>query len=74
VDPPSGAEPCTGPAWPKRAWSPAIEKSQAMPISWPPPTRIPFTRQMTGLSHSRMPVTMSLNSRMYCRYSSGRPE
>ena len=48
-------------------------KSQAMPISWPPATRMPLTRLITGLSHSRIAVTMSLNSRMYWRYSSGRP-
>ena len=39
----------------------------------PPPMRIPFTRQMTGLSHPRMLETMSLNNRMYCRYSWGLP-
>ena len=55
VEPPSGAEPCRGPAWPKRARSEAIEKSHAMPISWPPAIRRPFTRLMTGLSHVRMP-------------------
>ena len=71
--PPSGAEPCFGPAWPKRARSCAIVKSQAMPISCPPAIRMPLTRQMTGLSQCRMAVTMSLKSRMYWRYSSGRP-
>ena len=25
-----------------------------MPISWPPPMRMPFTRQMTGLSQARI--------------------
>src|SRR6516225_5668244 len=50
VAPPIGAEPCLGPAWPKRARSCATEKSQAMPISWPPPMRMPLTRQITGLS------------------------
>ena len=53
VDPPSGAEPCFGPAWPKTAVSAAIEKSHAMPISWPPAMRMPLTRLMTGLSHSK---------------------
>ena len=71
--PPSGAEPWRGPAWPKIARSCATEKSQAMPISWPPAIRMPLTRQITGLSQCRIALTMSLNSRMYCRYSSGRP-
>jgi hypothetical protein len=62
-----------GPAWPNVARSLATEKSQAMPISWPPAMRIPFTRQITGLSQCRMAVTMSLKSRMYWRYSSGWP-
>ncbi len=44
-----------------------------MPISWPPAMRMPLTRQTTGLSHMRMALTMSLKSRMYWRYSSGRP-
>ena len=44
-----------------------------MPISWPPPMRMPFTRQITGLSQVRMALTMSLKSRMYCRYSCGLP-
>ncbi len=65
VEPPIGAEPCLGPAWPKRAMSCAMEKSQAMPISWPPPMRMPLTRQITGLSQPRMAETMSLKSRMY---------
>jgi hypothetical protein len=73
VLPPSGAEPWRGPAWPKSARSWAREKSQAIPISWPPAMRMPFTRQITGLSHTRMALTMSLKSRMYWRYSSGRP-
>ena len=73
VAPPIGAEPCLGPAWPKRARSCATEKSQAMPISCPPPMRMPLTRQITGLSQARIAVTMSLNSRMYCRYSCGCP-
>ena len=59
-----GAEPCFGPAWPNRARSWAMEKSQAMPISWPPPIRMPFIRQITGLSQARIVDTMSLNSRM----------
>ena len=62
-----------GPAWPKRARSCATEKSQAMPISCPPPMRMPLTRQITGLSQARMAETKSLNSRMYCRYSCGWP-
>ena len=74
VAPPIGAEPCFGPAWPKRARSCATEKSQAMPISCPPPMRMPLTRQITGLSQPRMADTMSLNTRMYCRYSCGLPE
>jgi hypothetical protein len=73
VLPPSGADPWRGPAWPKIAKSWATEKSQAIPTSWPPPMRIPLTRQMTGLSHVKMALTMSLKRRMYCRYSSGRP-
>ena len=73
VEPPIAAEPCLGPAWPKLARSWAIEKSQAMPISWPPPMRMPLTRQMTGLSQPRMALTESLNSRMYWRYSCGLP-
>ena len=44
-----------------------------MPISWPPPMRMPFTRQITGLSQARIAETMSLKSRMYWRYSCGRP-
>jgi hypothetical protein len=73
VLPPSGAEPCFGPAWPNIARSCATVKSHAMPISWPPAIRMPLTRQTTGLSQCRIAVTMSLNSRMYWRYSSGRP-
>ncbi|MFO1269199.1 MAG: hypothetical protein U1F67_22080 [Rubrivivax sp.] len=73
VAPPIGALPCLGPAWPKRARSWATEKSQAMPISCPPPMRMPLTRQITGLSQARMALTMSLNSRMYWRYSCGWP-
>ena len=73
VEPPIAAEPCLGPAWANRAMSWAIEKSQAMPISWPPPMRIPFTRQTTGLSQPKIAETMSLNKRMYWRYSCGRP-
>ncbi len=73
VLPPSGAEPCRGPACPNIAMSCVTEKSHAMPISCPPPMRMPLTRQTTGLSHIRIALTMSLNSRMYCRYSSGRP-
>ena len=73
VEPPSGAEPCLGPAWPNCAVSTAIVKSQAIPISWPPARRIPFTRLMTGLSQRRMTSIMSLNSRMYCLYSCGLP-
>ena len=57
----------------KIARSLAMEKSQAMPISWPPPTRMPLTRQTTGLSQCRIAVTMSLNRRMYWRYSAGAP-
>jgi hypothetical protein len=73
VAPPIAAEPCFGPAWPNLARSCAMVKSQAMPISWPPPMRMPLTRAMTGLSQPRMAETMSLNSRMYCRYSCGLP-
>ena len=73
VAPPIGAEPCLGPAWPKRARSCATEKSQAMPISWPPPMRMPLTRQITGLSQARIADTMSLKRRMYWRYSCGWP-
>ena len=40
---------------------------------WPPPMRIPLTRQITGLSQARIALTMSLNRRMYCRYSCGWP-
>jgi hypothetical protein len=32
----------------------ATEKSQAMPISCPPPMRMPLTRQITGLSQCRI--------------------
>src|SRR6185503_6270719 len=49
VAPPIGAEPCFGPAWPNRARSWATEKSQAMPISWPPPMRMPLTRRIAGV-------------------------
>jgi hypothetical protein len=73
VAPPIAAEPCLGPACPKFARSCAIVKSHAIPISWPPPIRMPFTRQITGLSQPRMDETMSLNRRMYWRYSCGFP-
>ena len=50
-------------------------KVAVIPISWPPPTRMPFTRQITGLSQPRTALTMSLNKRiMYRRYSPGAPQ
>ena len=71
--PPSVTDPGRGPACPKTARSWLMVKSQAIPISCPPATRMPLTLQMTGLSQWRMAVTMSLKSLMYWRYSSGRP-
>jgi hypothetical protein len=53
------------------ARSEAMARSQAMPISWPPATLMPFTRQMTGFLHARMESTMWLKSSMYWPYSSG---
>src|SRR3972149_2594102 len=58
--PPTGADPWRGPAWPKIARSEAIVRSQAVPISCPPATLIPFTLQMTGFLHIRMESTMLL--------------
>ena len=62
--PPTGADPCRGPAWPKIARSEEIVMSQAVPISCPPATLMPLTRQMTGFLHMRMASTMLLKSSM----------
>src|SRR4030042_1569666 len=62
--PPTGADPCRGPAWPKIARSEATVKSQAVPISCPPATLMPFTLQMTGFLHMRMESTILLKSSM----------
>jgi hypothetical protein len=56
---------------PRGSW--AMEKSQAMRSPGLPRCACRSTRQITGLSQCRMAVTMSLNRRMYWRYSSGRP-
>ncbi|MBV6410820.1 MAG: hypothetical protein GAKPKEKM_01656 [Rhodocyclaceae bacterium] len=74
VEPPTGAEPCLGPAWPNTARSEVMVRSVAMPISWPPATRMPFTRQITGFLQLRMPSTMALKRSMYSPYSLGRRE
>ena len=71
-EPPSGAEPWLGPAWPNMARSDEMARSQAMPISCPPATLMPLTRQITGFLQARMESTMWLNSSMYWPYSSGR--
>src|SRR4030042_1107161 len=62
--PPTGADPWRGPAWPKIARSDARVRSHAVPISCPPATLIPFTRQMTGFLHMRMESTILLKSSM----------
>src|SRR4030042_7182184 len=69
--PPTGADPCRGPAWPKIARSEEMVRSQAVPISCPPATLMPFTLQMTGFLHMRMESTMLLKSSMEDPYSSG---
>ena len=45
-----------------------------MPISWPPATRIPFTRQIVGFLQPRIASIMPLNRSMYIPYSFGRVE
>src|SRR5665811_1808771 len=72
VEPPTGADPCLGPACPKIARSDEIAKSAAIPISCPPATRMPFTLQMTGFLQSRMESIMPLKRSMYSPYSLGR--
>ena len=74
VEPPSGLEPCRAPAWPKMARSLEMARSQAIPISWPPATLMPFTRQITGFLQLRIASTMPLNRSMYSPYSWGRME
>ena len=51
---PASNEPTRGPAWPKRAWSAAIVRSQSTCSTWPPPIATPFTAAITGLGMSRM--------------------
>src|SRR5512139_164679 len=62
--PPTGADPWRGPAWPKMARSEETVRSQAVPISCPPATLMPFTLQMTGFLHMRMESTILLKSSM----------
>ena len=72
--PPTAAEPWRGPAWPKMAVSAEMARSQAVPISWPPATRMPFTRQMTGFLQLSIESTIVLKRSMYSPYSFGRLE
>jgi len=70
-EPPTGAEPCLGPACPKIARSEATAMSQAPPISCQPATLMPLIRRITGFWHIRMESTMPLKRSMYWPYSSG---
>ena len=54
VPKPASNEPTRGPAWPKRAFSAAIVRSQSTCRTWPPPIAKPLTAAITGFGMSRI--------------------